>query len=75
MKKKLEMGECLLVAQEGNRKSDVWKTFDLGSFHTVLRCSSNQSKIICYIVFFSSGQVGFRMPNVKHLNKSTCPYK
>ena len=28
MKKKLKMGECLLVAQEGKEKSDLWKTFD-----------------------------------------------
>jgi hypothetical protein len=29
MKKKLETGKCLLVAQEGKGKSDLWKTFDV----------------------------------------------
>ena len=29
VKKKLELGGCLLVAQEGKGKSELWKTFDL----------------------------------------------
>jgi hypothetical protein len=28
VKKKLETGKCFLVAQEGNGKSSLWKTFD-----------------------------------------------
>ena len=29
VKKKLETGDCLLVAQEGKGNSDLWKTFYL----------------------------------------------
>ena len=40
MKNKLETGECLLVAQEGKGKSDLWKTFYL-----VVETTENQEKL------------------------------
>lgn len=39
VKKKRKTGECLLVAQEGKGKSDLWKTFDL-----VLETTGGQEK-------------------------------
>ena len=39
VKQTLEIGKCLLGAQEGKWKSDLWKTFDL-----VVETTGNQEK-------------------------------